>query len=133
MRDLADGWTAKPGVRRVRLSLFEIPDMEAERRAGYPVKTHPAEQQYQAWIDLVLDDAAAAHDLVTPSHAAEITTIHAYPVPAIYTFNYRGRPTLAGLRGYAAVTAIDSLGAAQHTDQGLLSWMYGDVAAGVGT
>jgi len=26
--------------------------MEAERRAGYPVKTHPVEQQYQAWIDL---------------------------------------------------------------------------------
>jgi len=133
MRDLAENWAATSGVRRVRLSLFEIPDMEAERRAGYPVKTHPAEQQYQAWIDLVLEDASVARDLVTAAHADEIAAIHAYPVPAVYTFNYRGRPTLAGLRGYAAVTAIESLGAAQHTDQGLLSWMYGDIAADVGT
>ena len=104
--------------------------MEAERRAGYPVKTHPAEQQYQALIDLMLDDVAAAKHLLQSAHAAEITTVHAYAVPAIYTFNYLGRPTLAGLRGYPAVAAIESLGAAHQTDPGLLHWMYGDVARG---
>jgi len=131
MRELAAAWAATQGVQRVRLSLFEVPDMEAERKAGYPVKTHPAEQQYQAWIDLVLSDVSAARGLIAAHHAEQIATVHAYPVPAVYSFNYRGRPTLAGLRGYAAVAAITSLNAVHQTDPGLLHWMYGDVSDGV--
>ena len=132
MRDLAQSWSTTPGLRRLRLSLFEIPDMEAERRAGYPVKTHPVDQQYQAWIDLMLDDASSAHGLLDPAFAPDIAAVHAYPAPAIYTFNKAGRPTLAGLRGFAAVRAIQSLGAENQLDQGLLTWMYGPVADGVG-
>jgi hypothetical protein len=128
---LAQHWAATPGVLRVRKSLFEVPDMEAERRAGYPIKTHPLEQQYQGWIDLVIKDEAIAKTLFRPSDSAEIATVHAYPAPAVYTFNYRGRPTLAGLRGYPAVAAIRSLGATHQTDPALLHWMYGDVAEGV--
>ena len=132
LRQLAQDWATTPGVRRLRLSLFEVPDMEAERRAGYPVKTHPVEQQYQAWIDLTLDDAGCAHGLLHPSLSPEIAAVHAYPAPAIYTFNKAGRPTLAGLRGFAAFCAIEALGAENQVDQGLLSWMYGPVAVGVG-
>ena len=128
MLGLAEAWADAPAVRRVRLSLFEAPDMEAERRAGYPVKTHPEAQQHQAWVDLVLDDEAAAGALL-PHGAAHCQAIHAYRAPAVYTFNRAGRPTLAGLRGYAAKVAIDALGAANQTDPALLRWMYGPVAA----
>ena len=129
---LAARWAAIPGVLRLRLSLFEDPDMEAERKAGYPVKTHPPEQQYQAWIDL----AVAEHDVTTAllaAHAAQglatqVSAIHAYPVRAVYTSVYAGRPTLVGLRGYPAWEAIEALGAAHQRDAALLEWMYGDIA-----
>ena len=134
MRTLATNWAASPGVRRVRLNLFEVPDMEAERRAGYPVKTHPVEQQYQAWIDLVLDSTEVAKSLFGEEagvdHGAHISTVHAYPAPAVYTFNYSGRPTLIGLRGYAALAAIRSLGAEHQKSPNLLQWMYGPFADG---
>lgn len=129
-------WADEPGVLRLRVSLFETPDMEAERKAGYPVKTHPEDMQYQAWIDLTLSDPMVARGLIAPGdgldHGAHLRAIHAYPAPAVYTFNCGGRPTLAGLRGYPAVEAIRRLGADHQRDPGLLGWMYGDVApAGV--
>jgi hypothetical protein len=130
---IAEIWAATPGMRRVRLALFEVPDMEAERKAGYPVKTHPAEQQYQAWIDLVIDSQDVAASLGPrkgADWAAEIAAIHAYPTVSVYTFNHGGRPTLAGLRGFAACEAIKSLGAEHQKDPGLLEWMYGAPAEG---
>jgi hypothetical protein len=132
LRGIAARWAASAGVQRVRCSLFEIPDLEAERAAGYPIKTHPPEQQYQGWIDLVIDSEAVAATLLRAEDAAQIATVHAYPAPAVYTFNYAGRPTLAGLRSYPAVKAIAELGATHQKDSKLLRWMYGDVAEGVG-
>jgi hypothetical protein len=135
VKALAERWSGSPGVVRLRLSLFETPDMEAERRAGYPVKTHPVAQQYQAWIDLVLEDETHAQDLFSPEpgvdYAAFIKDLHAYSTPAVYTFNSAGRPTFVGLRGYAAFEAVQSLSATHQHDQALLEWMYGDVARGV--
>ena len=133
---LADRWAATPGIVRLRLNLFEVPDMEAERKAGYPVKTHPQEMQYQAWIDLTLEDATIARGLISPAEAIalgrEVRAIHAYPAPAVYTFNQGGSPTLAGLRGYPAVAAIRGLNANHQRDPGLLRWMYGDAAPAAG-
>lgn len=133
LRTLAERWAAAPGVRRLRLSLFETPDMEAERKAGYPVKTHPFEQQYQAWIDLVVDDDAVLRRLFTAADAglaAVISTIHAYPVLAVYTSVYAGVPTLVGLRGYPAWEAIERLDAGNARHPALLRWMYGAIADG---
>lgn len=131
---LAARWAKAQGVLRVRLDQFEVPDMEAERKAGYPVKTHPVELQYQAWIDLVVEDEAVLIALMNPSdgvdYAAHIKDIHAYTAPAVYTFNYNGRPTLSGLRGYPAVEAIRNLGAEHQKDGALLEWLYGPVARG---
>jgi hypothetical protein len=45
-------------------------------------------------------------------------------------FNYGGRPTLVGLRGYSAYEAIQALDAANQRQPSLLTWMYGDVVAG---
>lgn len=129
--DLADEWARVAGVLRLRLSLFDVPDMEAERRAGYPVKTHPVEQQYQAWIDLVVDDPGVLARLHArrggPEIGSFVSVLHAQRVAHRYTFNYAGLPTLVGLRGYAASCAIHELGGHNHRDVALLSWMYGDV------
>ena len=106
--------------------------MEAERKAGYPIKTHPLEQQYQAMIDLVVQDRAAARQLLTTAAgvdvARQISTVHAYPVAARYSSVYGGRPTIVGLRGYPAYQAIEALGADNQRQISLLEWMYGPVA-----
>ena len=132
LRAIAARWAATPGVLRVRLTLFDVPDMEAERKAGYPVKTHPVEQQYQAWIDLVVQTETVARQLLGGVDAVNDTrhlkAVHAYPVRVVYTSVYGGRPTLVGLRGYAAYEAITALGAANHHQAPLLEWMYGPVA-----
>jgi hypothetical protein len=134
VKAMVERWAQTAGVLRVRLALFEVPDMEAERRGGYPVKTHPLELQYQAWIDLMIEDDSVARRLMTAEdgvdYAKDIKDLHAYPSPAVYTFNYQGRPTLAGLRGYPAVEAIRNLGAEHQKDVGLLEWLYGPVAKG---
>ena len=129
---LARRWSEFDGVLRVRMSLFEVPDMEAERKAGYPIKTHPVEQQYQATVEIVLSGRGVGRELLGAragvDWAGAIRTIHAYPVAACYTSVYAGRPTLVGLRGYAAHQAIRALGAENQTEPGLLEWMYGAVA-----
>lgn len=134
VRALAGSWAGRGGVRRVRMSLFEVPDMEAERMAGYPIKTHPPEQQYQAAVELALDRRETGRELLRGadgmSAAREISAIHAYPVAACYTSVYAGRATIVGLRGYAAHCAIEALDAANQRQASLLGWMYGDAAGG---
>jgi hypothetical protein len=130
---LAAAWAEDPDILRVRLSLFERPDMEAERKAGYPVKTHPIEDQYQAWIDLVLRTRDSARPLLAAHTGLQdvVEAVHAYPVTTLCTFNYAGKPTFAGLRGFPAWEAMTGLQGFHQADQGLLGWMYGDVAQGV--
>lgn len=133
LAELARAWAQEPDVRRLRLSLFEAPDMEAERKSGYPIKTHPVELQYQGWIDLVLADPAAAAPLLdlVPGLSEQVQAVHAYPVTTLCTFNYAGKPTLAGLRGFPAWDAMTALGAFHQARPEILEWMYGDVADGV--
>lgn len=135
VRELAERWSRNDGVLRLRVNLFDTPDMEAERKAGYPVKTHPSELQYQAWIEIVLQNDSVAKSLLAPAAGAAdcadlFHTLHAYPVPAIYTFVFDGTPTIVGLRGYAAYEAIRGLGAENALDPRLLEWMYGPVVRG---
>lgn len=130
--EVATRWVDDPDVVRLRLSLFEAPDMEAERASGYPIKTHPPERQYQAWIDLTVADGAALGRLVANADLArEVAVLHAYPVRAIYTSNRDGRPTFVGLRGYPAYAALTALGGWNQAHPSILRWMYGDVAEGV--
>lgn len=133
IHELARRWGQASGVLRVRVNVYDRPDMEAERSAGYPVKTHPEEQQYQAYLDLVVESEAAAGPLLRLAGdglAETLAAVHAYPVPMIYTFVWEGRPTLVGLRGYPAYEAISAFGAENQKDPELLAWMYGAVVAG---
>jgi hypothetical protein len=133
MTALAEHLSSLPGVLRLRLSLLEAPDMQAERAAGYPIKTHPVEHQYQAWIDLVVEDPGSARPLLgaVPDLAHHVREIHAYPVTTLCTFNYAGRLTLPALRGWPAYDALTTLGARHQAEPALLHWMYGAVAEGV--
>jgi len=134
LQNLAKRWAALDDVLRLRLNLFEVPDMEAERKAGYPVKTHPVAQQYQAWIDVTIADEQIAKSLLFADDdidcSSHISTIHAYPVLVVYTSVYGGRPTLVGLRGYAAYEAINALEAENQRETSLLDWMYGSIVQG---
>jgi hypothetical protein len=132
LHGLAQRWARTEGVRRVRLSLFERPDMEAERKAGYPIKTHPVEQQYQAWVDLVLDTHLTGTNLLAADAArlaAHVHALHAYPVDNLYTFVVGGKPTLIALRGYPAHEAIQQFNAVGQRERSLLQWMYGPIAS----
>jgi hypothetical protein len=97
------------------------------------VKTHPIERQYQAWIDLVLETRDAGRSLLgmVPGLADSVHTVHAYPTTTLCTFNYSGRPTLAGLRGFNAWEAMNALGGFHQAQPEILEWMYGSVAQGV--
>lgn len=132
LHSLAQRWASTEGIRRVRLSLFERPDMEAERKAGYPIKTHPVEQQYQGWIDLVVAAGFGTSNLLAadaPQLAAHIQVLHAYPVDNLYTFVVGGKPTLIALRGYPAYEAIQQFDATGQRQSRLLEWMYGPIAS----
>jgi hypothetical protein len=133
VRGIAARWAKTAGVLRVRLSLFEAPDMEAERKAGYPIKTHPIERQYQAWIDVVFADAQVPSTLLSAAdnvdYAAHISEVHCYPVASLFKFVDGGKPTLIALRGYAAYESIRFFDAQHQMNAGLLEWMYGPVAA----
>jgi hypothetical protein len=128
---LAERWAKEPGVLRLRYSLLEAPDVAAERAAGYPIKTHPPERQYQAWIDTVLADDDAAAALPMEGLAAHVHTLHAYPIAANYTSNYAGKPTFVGLRGFPAWDALTTIGGYNQAQPAILAWMYGPVADGV--
>ena len=129
MRALAQRWATTQGVVRLRLSLLDAPDVSAERAAGYPIKTHPPERQYQAWIDLALADEAVALPVEGLADAAR--AVHAYPIAANYTSNYAGRPTFVGVRGFPAWDALTAIGGYNQAQEPIMRWMYGDVAAGV--
>ena len=131
MRGLAAKWARFPGIQRLRLSLLEAPDVAAEQAAGYPIKTHPPDRQYQAWIDLILDEEAVAARLPLEDLAAHVHTIHAYPVAANYTSNYAGKPTFVGLRGFPAWDALTAIGGYNQAQPQIMEWMFGPKAAGV--
>ena len=132
LRDLAAKWSADASVRRLRLSLFEAPDMAAEKASGYPIKTHPPERQYQAWIDVSVELESELARLVDATDFSDhVSALHAYPVRAIYTSNQGGRPTFVGLRGYPAYKALTAIGGYNQAHNSILRWMYGDIAEGV--
>ena len=130
--EVAEKWAKDPATIRLRLALFEAPDMEAERSSGYPIKTHPPERQYQAWMDLTVSSEGDLAKLAAGADLArEVSTLHVYPVRAVYTSNREGKPTFVGLRGYPALAAMTALGGTNQAHPALLEWMYGPVASGV--
>jgi hypothetical protein len=125
MKKLAGRWSAQAGVRRLRLTLLEV--------GGTAHTAVENEYLHQAWIDLVIDNEQVATQLRSQSAKSMrpfVRALHAYPIHERYTYVYGGRPTLVGLRGYAAYQAIREFGATNQKDPRILEWMYGSVVQG---
>jgi hypothetical protein len=125
-------WSTYSGVRRLRVTLLE--SNEVKQAAGdYGVKavTSNHGQPHQAWIELVIDNDHVAKQLVSKEDSQNlrryVSALHAYPIAERYTYVYAGRPTVVGLRGYAAYQAIQEFHAVNQEDPRLLQWMYGSV------
>ncbi|HEY6455452.1 MAG TPA: hypothetical protein VIY90_09260 [Steroidobacteraceae bacterium] len=129
---MARRWSAHSDVRRLRLTLLK--SNEAKQAAGdYAIKgiASTNHHMFHAWIDLVIDSERNAMQLLSKEDAKAIrpyvSAFHVYPVAERYTYVYAGRPTLVGLRGYAAYQAINEFHAANERDPRILRWMYGPV------
>ena len=135
VRAVASAWSRIAGVRRVRLHLFDRPDMSVESAQGYPVHPAPADEHYQAWIDLVVEEESLGATLTMEPNGRELTAevreIHVQPVEVTYTYVWAGVPTVVGLRGFPAWQLITELQAHNQSDPELLRWMYGPAAEGV--
>jgi hypothetical protein len=126
---LARGWGDQEGVLRLRYTPLEAYDENGWRSPG--VDHHWDErQQYQAWIEIVVDDLARLSTL--PVINREVTrTVTVQPVRAIHTIVFQGRPTEVGLRGWPAVQTIRAAAASNQQDPELLRALYGDIVDGV--
>ena len=132
---LARAWSRTAGVRRVRMHLFDAPDMSVESAHGYPVHPAPPDEHYQGWIDLVVDEKSLGATLPMEPEGrqliAQIREIHVQPVEVTYTYVWAGVPTVVGLRGFPAWKLITELLADNQLDPTLLRWMYGPAVDGV--
>ncbi|HEY6455450.1 MAG TPA: hypothetical protein VIY90_09250 [Steroidobacteraceae bacterium] len=125
-------WAAHANVRRLRLTFIDAAQ-DTKSNGDYAMRNMMAEQKlwHHAWIDLVLDSEHVAMQLLSKEDAKAIrpyvSALHVYPIAERYTYVYAGRPTLVGLRGYAAYQAIEEFHAANEGDPRILRWMYGTV------
>lgn len=130
--DLAQRWSNHPGVRRLRITLLQSDDVK-QAAGDYGIKGIASAQghQFHAWLDLVLATEAVGGQLLSNTHdkgmRTYVSALHAYPVVERYTYVYGGKPTVVGLRGYAAYQAIEEFAADNQNDARFLQWMYGPV------
>lgn len=125
---IARPWSEQAEVMRLRLHLLE-PFKESENS---PCVSHQwlPEQHYQAWIELVLQEAVGKQLFSSREHAKYIRAIHTFPIAAKYTIVWGGKPTIVGLRGFPAVQAIEQAGANNQKTTELLETLYGKVVRG---
>lgn len=119
---LAPAWAASPEVLKLRRHLFE----EVEVTLDHPGvrMSRPLNRQYQATLEVVLEDQAALDrfqaEPAWAQVAGEVTThceaLHAARVGRCITTKYQGTITLAGVRGVAVADVIRRLGADSQLD-----------------
>lgn len=125
---IAHPWSEQNEVLRLRLHLLE-PYNETENS---PCVSHTGEQvkNYQAWIELILQNETIAKQLLPRESIQYIKAIHTFPIIAKYTIVYNSKPTIVGLRGYPAVQTIEQAGAENQKSPELLQALYGNIASG---
>ncbi|MBC7004547.1 hypothetical protein BIZ37_18455 [Photobacterium sp. BZF1] len=124
----AEKWSKLGDVQRLRLHLLESYEESPSTFASVS-HTWDKSKQYQAWIEVELSKDFLISSLFQQSVDLKkyISAIHAYPVEAVYTFVYDGKPTLVGLRGYHAAEAIQAAGAENQKSEDLLEELYGKI------
>jgi EthD domain len=127
---IATPWSDHAGVLRLRFTPLEPYDPAGWPSPGVEHAWAP-EHQYQAWVELVVRDAAELGGL--PRLDPEVVGgAHVYPVREKYTIVHDGRPTDVGLRGWPMVWLIEQAGADNQKAPALLRAVYGEVVDGAG-
>ena len=119
-----------PDVVKVRYHLFEAYDASGWDTPNVDNDRTQA-QAFDAWIELGFTDGAAVEAALASvgdalADPGLIAAVHAYPVGETYTLVYDGRPTLAGLRGYAIMETVTAVGAANQRTLPVLRSLHGD-------
>ncbi|MEO1029708.1 MAG: hypothetical protein AAFX02_11710, partial [Pseudomonadota bacterium] len=129
--DLAIKWAAIKDVSRLRLDLFD-PYVETSGSPGGVSHAWDTDKRYDATIDVAVGKAKDLTALIasTGINADMVSAVHAYPVREIYTLVYEGKPTLVGLRGYAAMLAIEETNADFQKSSQVLQFTYGPIVNG---
>lgn len=125
---IVPAWSEQDEVMRLRLHLLELYN-ESQKS---PCVSHEGTQvkNYQAWIELILQDETVAKQLFSSETVQYIKSIYTFPIVARYTMVYDSKPTVVGLREYPAVQTIQQAGAENQLTPELLTALYGDVVCG---
>jgi len=110
-----------PEVLKLRRHLFEELDITLDHPGV--TMTKPLERQYQAMVEVVVDDedafarfaASEHHAAVAAELAALCSAVHPVRVARCITTKHDGRITLAGVRGIAVADIIRKVGATSQT------------------
>lgn len=116
---------------RLRVDIF-APYVETPSSPEAVSHAWDPDKRYDATIDVAVSDATDVAAFFASSNisADKVTAVHAYPVREIYTLVYDGKPTLVGLRGYAAMQAIEEANAEFQKSSQVLKFTYGPVVDG---
>ncbi|MHC1559130.1 EthD domain-containing protein [Actinomycetospora sp. C-140] len=115
-----------PEIRKLRRHLFEELDITLDHPGV--TMTKPLERQYQAMIEVVVDDedafarfaASEAYTAVATQLAALCSAVHPARVARCITTKHDGRITLAGVRGIGVADIIRKAGATSQTHDDVL-------------
>lgn len=123
---------AREEAVKVRSHLFEVYDASGWDTPGVDNDRTQA-QAFDGQIELAFasreDAAAALQDIdLALGNTSLIAGIHVYPVKAVYSLIYDGRPTLVGLRGYPVAATIEAVGATNQRTLPVLRTLHGDDA-----
>jgi hypothetical protein len=123
---LTPGLAAAPDVLKLRRHLFEELDITLDHPGV--TMTKPMDRQYQAMVEVVVEDADAfarftgsvAYKTATGELARMCVAVHPARVLRCITTKHNGKITLAGVRGVAVADIIRKAGATSQTHDDVL-------------
>lgn len=126
--EFAPSLARNDSVRKLRLHLFETPDVSRPGAAGV-IHDEAPDDQYQAAFEIAVDDDAAMRRVETGDEFARLTRFAASVVRfherSSYAFVYGGQMTLAGQRGSRTAELIGRLGAVNQLAPDIRDLMVG--------
>ncbi|MEM9546381.1 MAG: hypothetical protein AAGA77_10420 [Bacteroidota bacterium] len=118
-------WSQNQQIQRLRLEVLNRHTDEPTSPNGVR-HNWKEDKQYNAWIEVELSNEVPVSSLFDSdkSYKNKITGLHVYPIKEIYTFVFKGKPTLVGLRGYQAATLIDTMNSDFQKSRKILKSLY---------
>jgi EthD domain len=135
-RYLTDQFAAQvvqsPRVLKLRLHLFEPPDVSRPDAAGV-AHSEPPQKQYRAAFEIGFKDrldmeaffASEQYAAAVKDQAKYVKQVAPFPERDVYTFVYDGKMTLAGQRGSRTASLITDIGAVNQLRDDVLDLVLG--------